>query len=60
MGGPNTELSLVLHRAGGGVFADIWSCNAYSMGGVLLNQSHGCVLLKPLVPLWTVAAVSST
>jgi hypothetical protein len=30
----NTELSLVVRDGGGGVFADIWTANAFSQGGV--------------------------
>lgn len=37
--GPNTELSLVVAEGGGGVFADIWSCNSYSMGGVMVTNT---------------------
>jgi len=29
----NTELSFVVRDGGGGVFADIWSCNSFSQGG---------------------------
>ena len=29
----NTELSLVVRDGGGGVFADVWSCNSFSQGG---------------------------
>jgi len=39
--GPNTELSLVVRGAGGAVFADVWSANAYSAGGALVNGTRG-------------------
>jgi hypothetical protein len=38
---PNTELSLVVRDGGGGVFADLWSCNSYSQGGVRIVDTAG-------------------
>ena len=37
--GANTELSLVVADGGGGVFADIWSCNSYAMGGARVRDT---------------------
>jgi hypothetical protein len=46
--GPNTELSLVVANGGGGVFADIWSCNSYSMGGARVYTTTSRVLFYQL------------
>jgi hypothetical protein len=44
--GPNTELSIVVRGAGGPVFADVWSANAYSMGGALVNGTQGATFYQ--------------
>lgn len=43
-----TELSLVVANGGGGVFADIWTCNAYSKGGVRIANTTGPVHFSQL------------
>jgi len=45
---PNLELSLVVSDGGGGVFADVWSCNSYSMGGVRVVDTSSPVLFYQL------------
>jgi len=45
---PNEELSLVVANGGAGVFADIWSCNAYSAGGVRVFNTTGPVVFSQL------------
>ncbi len=42
------ELSLVVANGGGGVFADIWSCNAYSNGGVQVANTTSPVRFSQL------------
>jgi hypothetical protein len=45
--GPNTELSLVVD-GGGGMFADIWSCNSYVCACSALCMQHRiCQVLAP-------------
>jgi hypothetical protein len=43
-----TELSLVIANGGAGVFADIWTCNAYSQGGVRIVNTTGPVMFSQL------------
>ena len=45
---PNDELSLVVANGGAGVFADIWSCNAYSSGGARVYNTTGPVVFSQL------------
>lgn len=47
MPSPQTELSLVVD-GGGGVFADIWTCNSYSLGGVRVLNSQTPVIFYQL------------
>lgn len=42
------ELSLVVANGGGGIFADIWSCNAYSNGGVHVANTTSPVRFSQL------------
>ena len=44
----NTELSLVVRDGGGGVFADVWSANAFSQGGVRVADTARRVLFYQL------------
>lgn len=44
----NTELSLVVADGGGGVFADVWSCNAFAQGGVRVRDTAAPVVFYQL------------
>ena len=45
---PNKELSLVIANGGAGVFADVWTCNAYSAGGARVINTSGPVIFSQL------------
>jgi hypothetical protein len=46
--GPGSELSLVISNEGSALIADVWSCNSYSKGGVLVVNTTKRVQFEQL------------